>query len=103
MNYITSDWHRLDASDYKELPFDPGVYMLVNKHGSPQYIGQSTALSKRVSSRHPYLWTATDILYCLCCHGDRLELERDLIKHYRPQWNIQHNPDHITFDPTADF
>ena len=81
------------------LPDNPGVYIMLNKYGNVIYVGKARVLKNRVrqyfhSSPKPqkvmqmveniadfnYIITATEI--------DALALENNLIKKYKPKYNI---------------
>lgn len=80
-----------------------GVYALT-LNGVVVYIGQAkcplircaTHRNQRGKKRVPWI-TAEGVLFdsvhVLPCHPDLIdEAERQLIAHYRPRYNIQHNP-----------
>ena len=83
----------------KLLPDTPGVYIMLDKDGAVIYVGKARVLKNRVrqyfhSSEKPekvaamveniadfnYIITATEI--------DALALENNLIKKYKPKYNI---------------
>jgi len=84
----------------KYLPEKPGVYLLKNKEGEVLYVGKALSLKKRVQSYFqreifsPRLellvshvadveWVITD------SEAEAFLLECNLIKHYRPRYNIR--------------
>jgi len=82
----------------KSLPLKPGVYLFKDKNGTVLYIGKAKSLRKRVSSYFnkksdiktsvllerlhniDYVVTASEL--------DALLLEDDLVKKYKPRYNI---------------
>ena len=82
------------------LPEKPGVYQYFDASGTIIYIGKAKSLKKRVSSyftkNHEYAKTAilvrkiADIHYIVVeTEMDALLLENNLIKKYKPKYNIQ--------------
>jgi len=80
-----------------------GIYAL-SLHGVVVYIGQAkcplirvaTHRNQRAKKATPWI-TARGVLFdevhVLPCHPDLIdEAERQLIAHYRPRYNIKHNP-----------
>ncbi len=81
------------------LPNSPGVYLMLNNHGTIIYVGKSKSLDKRVRSY--FNRTITDKkTRCLIDSIDNIEirqtateveaflLENKLIKRYKPQYNV---------------
>lgn len=84
----------------KTLPDKPGVYQYFDKDGTILYVGKAKNLKKRVSSyftkKHEQAKTyllvkkIADIQYIVVdTETDALLLENNLIKKYRPKYNIQ--------------
>ena len=82
------------------LPEKPGVYQYFDASGTIIYVGKAKSLKKRVSSyftkNHEYAKTAllvkriADIQYIVVeTEMDALLLENNLIKKYKPKYNIQ--------------
>ena len=82
------------------LPEKPGVYQYFDANGTIIYVGKAKSLKKRVSSyftkNHEYAKTAllvkriVDIQYIVVeTEMDALLLENNLIKKYKPKYNIQ--------------
>lgn len=82
-----------------------GIYALL-RHGVVVYIGQSKCPLIRIAT-HRNQWgrksvpwiTARGLLFdevhVMPCHPDRIdEVEQELIRRYRPRYNIQHNSAH---------
>jgi excinuclease ABC subunit C len=82
----------------KSLPNKPGVYLFKDKSGSILYVGKAKSLRKRVSSyfNKPadiktgiLLDRLYDIDYIIAgSELDALILEDELIKKYKPRYNI---------------
>ena len=92
---------RFDAKSYlRTLSNDPGVYRLVDRFGRILYVGKARNLKKRVASyfRTPEqlspktraLMSHTDSVEVTATHTETeaLLLENNLIKEYRPRYNI---------------
>lgn len=84
----------------KTLPEKPGVYQYFDKHDKVIYVGKAKNLKKRVNSyftkNHDTAKTRilvrniADIRYIIVAtETDALLLENNLIKKYRPRYNIQ--------------
>lgn len=82
------------------LPENPGIYQYFDANGTIIYVGKAKNLKKRVSSyftkNHEYAKTAilvkkiVDIHYIVVeTEMDALLLENNLIKKYKPKYNIQ--------------
>jgi len=84
----------------RELPNEPGVYILKNGRGDVLYVGKALSLRKRVRSYFQkgiispiisslrsrisdFEWLVTD------SEAEAFLLESNLIKHYRPRYNIR--------------
>ena len=101
MKYVSKNIH----IDYLKslvavLPNKPGIYQYFDNSGTIIYIGKAKDLKKRVSSyfvkRHDHRKTAmlvrniADIKHMVVqSEQDALLLENNLIKKYRPRYNIQ--------------
>lgn len=82
----------------KALPNRPGVYLFKDKNGEIIYIGKARSLRKRVASyfrSHPDIKTSIlldrlyDIDYVVAgSELDALILEDELVKKYKPRYNI---------------
>ena len=83
----------------EQLPDVPGVYLMRNKQGTLIYVGKATSLKRRVSS---YFTRPHDMriqeMVSLIRSIDYIErptviealiLEANLIKHYKPKYNIR--------------
>lgn len=92
------------VSEVKDLPDKPGVYLFKNAGGTVLYVGKAKSLKKRVRSyftknpslpkvkllvaqaeRVDYHVTATEV--------EALVFEANLIKRYRPKYNISYTDD----------
>ena len=88
------------SSIISELPHNPGIYQYFNSEGTIIYIGKAKDLRKRVSSyfnRDNYDNAKVRILVSKICEikymvvdteSDALLLENNLIKKYKPRYNI---------------
>lgn len=83
----------------KEIPFEPGVYLFYSAEGKVIYVGKAKSLRKRVSSYfvkkqvsskvQVLVSKITDIKYfTVKTEEDALLLENNLIKNYRPRYNV---------------
>jgi len=84
----------------KQLPAAPGVYLMKDKNGNVLYVGKAKALHKRVSSYFRKQHAAekkTAVMVSKVCAIDTLVtatekealiLENNLIKAYRPRYNV---------------
>ncbi|WP_258103085.1 excinuclease ABC subunit UvrC [Marinoscillum sp. MHG1-6] len=90
---------RLSASDYQQLPSEPGVYKFLNKSGHIIYVGKAKSISKRVASYFSKNVTnlktkklVQEIHYIefviVNSEFDALLLENNLIKENKPKYNI---------------
>lgn len=81
------------------LPEKPGVYQFFDKHGTLMYVGKAKNLKKRVTSYFvkDHSHAKTRVLVSKICtiqhivvgsEQDALLLENNLIKKYRPRYNI---------------
>lgn len=87
----------------KSLPRKPGVYLFKDKNGAVIYIGKANSLRKRVSSyfnKTPDLKTSIlisrlrDIDFIITgSELDALVLEDELIKKYKPKYNVAQRDD----------
>ena len=46
------EWKKLDVKDYREIPKNPGVYLLLNEQAEVFYVGESMSLFRRVRGNH---------------------------------------------------
>lgn len=87
------------AIDLKNIPHNPGVYMMKNDKGKIIYIGKAKNLKNRVSSyfNNPKSTIKTyelvkhihDIEFFICNNElEALILENNMIKEYKPKYNI---------------
>ena len=87
------------ANALATLPFAPGVYRMIDKHGAVLYVGKAKNLRKRVSAYalrggHPIriqrMIAATASLEIVTTHTEveALLLESNLIKKLKPRYNI---------------
>ncbi|MDA1091266.1 MAG: excinuclease ABC subunit UvrC [Proteobacteria bacterium] len=83
----------------KTLPGGPGVYRMINAKGDVLYVGKAKSLKKRVTSytklsgqanrtRRMIMETASMEFVTTHTEAEALLLEADLIKRYRPRYNI---------------
>ncbi len=87
--------------DLKQVPTEPGVYIFLDKVKAPIYVGKAKNLRNRVSSyfvSQNLLWTKTKKMLQNAKYirfiptNSEVEaflLEADLIKKFKPQYNIQ--------------
>jgi excinuclease ABC subunit C len=87
-------------SDYvKRLPSKPGVYRMMDEHGTVLYVGKAKDLKKRVTAytkydRHPtrirrMIRATTEMEFVVCAtETEALLLEATLIKRLKPRYNI---------------
>lgn len=102
----------------KRLPTEPGVYLYYNAANEVIYVGKAKNLKKRVSSyfqktNHPIkvrrlvAQIETIDFIVLNSESEALLLECDLIKQYRPRYNVLLRDDksypYIIVDPRHDF
>ena len=85
--------------DLKDIPHNPGVYMMKNNKGKIIYIGKAKNLKNRVSSyfNNPKSSIKTfelvkhinDVEFFICNNElEALILENNMIKEYKPKYNI---------------
>lgn len=95
-NFMSQDLLKIQLST---LPESPGVYQFYNKEDTILYIGKAKNLKKRVSSyfnkRHEYGKTRILVKHIdsirhivVPTESDALLLENNLIKKYRPRYNV---------------
>ena len=83
----------------KGLPLNPGVYIMRDKNGDVIYVGKAVVLKNRVSQyfqsskKHPKVQAMVDNVadfdYIITLsEKDALSLENNLIKKYKPKYNI---------------
>ncbi len=89
------------AEKVKDFPESPGVYLMVDAHSRVLYIGKAGNLRKRVGayfSKHPdnrtfvplILQHVADVQYLITANeSEALILENNLIKKYKPPYNIR--------------
>ena len=95
---------RIGREFFDELPESPGVYQMLNRNAEVIYVGQSACLRDRVNSyryitsHHPerrlirLVSQAVSIQIEICENPvAALELERILIRRFRPRFNRAHN------------
>ena len=80
------------------LPMEPGVYIMKDSSGTIIYVGKAKMLKNRVSSyfRGAHNEKTTRMISCISTFDvivansefEALVLENQLIKHYRPKYNI---------------
>lgn len=102
----------------EDLPFQPGVYRMVNGQGHVLYIGKAKSLKKRVASytelsklpvRLQRMVCETASMEIVLCPTETqaLLLENDYIKKYQPKYNILLKDDksfpYIVFDESHEF
>lgn len=87
-------------ADYvKRLPSKPGVYRMMDEHGTVLYVGKAKDLKKRVTAytkydRHPMrikrmIRATTEMEFVVCAtETEALLLEASLIKRLKPRYNI---------------
>jgi excinuclease ABC subunit C len=87
-------------ADYvSRLPTKPGVYRMMDEHGTVLYVGKAKDLKKRVSAytkydRHPtrirrMIRATTEMEFVVCAtETEALLLEATLIKRLKPRYNI---------------
>lgn len=87
-------------ADYvKRLPTKPGVYRMMDEHGTVLYVGKAKDLKKRVTAytkydRHPMrikrmIRATTEMEFVVCTtETEALLLEASLIKRLKPRYNI---------------
>ena len=91
------------AEKLKSLPRKPGVYLFLDRNRQVIYVGKAKSIRKRVSSyfkKHSDIKTTIllgrlqDIDYVVAASElDALILEADLIKKYKPRYNISWRDD----------
>ena len=90
---------RMDKPDFHTYPTSPGIYKMLNEAGKIIYVGKAKNLKKRVSSyfRKTGLDAKTQAMVakiadievsCTETEKEALILEGNLIKRYRPKYNI---------------
>lgn len=88
------------AERLRALPQRPGVYLMKDQSGSVIYVGKAKSLRSRVRSYFsggderasvPYLVERVHSIDTLVCESERqaILLESDLIKKYKPRYNIR--------------
>jgi excinuclease ABC subunit C len=94
------DKFSLTKERIKAIPRSPGVYLMKNRKGEVIYIGKAKDLRSRVRSYFgkgdgryniSYIQENLSNIETLVCENERqaLVLESDLIKKYRPRYNIR--------------
>src|SRR5947209_17191047 len=85
----------------KALPLEPGVYIMRNRAGEVIYVGKAVKLRNRVRTyfgslrgQAPKVWRMVDNVYdfeyiVTATELQALILENDLIKKYRPHYNVK--------------
>lgn len=103
-NSFTSMYDELKTSEYLKgivlnLPEAPGIYQYINKEGAIIYVGKAKNLKRRVSSyfnrehepgkTRVLVSKIADIRYIVVnTEEDALLLENNLIKKYKPRYNV---------------
>lgn len=103
-NSFTSMYDELKTSEYLKgivlnLPETPGIYQYINKEGAIIYVGKAKNLKRRVSSyfnrehepgkTRVLVSKIADIRYIVVnTEEDALLLENNLIKKYKPRYNV---------------
>ncbi len=90
--------------EVKNIPKKPGVYLFKNNRGSILYVGKAKDLNKRVRSyfnknqalaKVTQIVTHSDLIdyYVTSTEVEALVLEANLIKQYRPKYNVSYRDD----------
>ncbi|HEB13235.1 MAG TPA: excinuclease ABC subunit UvrC [Actinobacteria bacterium] len=90
--------------EVKHIPNKPGVYLFKNIRGSILYVGKAKALNKRVRSyfnknqaqpKVMQIIAQSDLIdyYVTSTEVEALVLEANLIKQYRPKYNVSYRDD----------
>ena len=95
----------MDLAKIKNFPREPGVYLMKNRSGRVIYVGKANSLKSRVSS---YFRESKDTRYFTQFIVSRVDdidfivtdtekealiLENNLIKKYRPRYNVKFRDD----------
>ncbi len=83
----------------KTIPYEPGVYLFYSEEGKVIYVGKAKSLRKRVVSYFAKNHTSSKLLvlvkkiydikyFTVKTEEDALLLENNLIKNYRPRYNV---------------
>ncbi len=83
----------------KTIPYEPGVYLFYSEEGKVIYVGKAKSLRKRVVSYFVKNHTSSKLLvlvkkiydikyFTVKTEEDALLLENNLIKNYRPRYNV---------------
>ena len=96
-----AEWQEKLEQQLQELPDHPGVYLMRDEAGTVIYVGKATSLKSRVrsyfhasASKHPKTAALVQHIRSLevmvvPTPVDALILESNLIKKYRPRYNVQ--------------
>ena len=89
------------ASSIKNLPSNPGVYLMKNVQGEVLYVGKASSLRQRVASyfqpstqsysmTKPMMRYVNDVDYVVTANSvEALILENNLIKEHQPRYNVK--------------
>ena len=89
------------ASSFKNLPSNPGVYLMKNAQGEVLYVGKASSLRQRVASyfqtsaqpnfmAKPMMRYINDVDCVVTTNGvEALILENNLIKEHQPRYNVK--------------
>lgn len=89
------------AGSFKNLPSNPGVYLMKNAQGEVLYVGKASSLRQRVASyfqssaqpnflAKPMMRYVNDVDYVVTTNGvEALILENNLIKEHQPRYNVK--------------
>ncbi|MCC7573737.1 MAG: excinuclease ABC subunit UvrC [Candidatus Methanofastidiosum sp.] len=94
---------RNDLYIKKNFPEEPGVYVMKDSNGNVLYVGKAKSLKKRLASyfqknipdRISFLMNRVDDIECIATDNETeaLLLEYNLIKKYKPRYNIHFRDD----------
>ena len=104
----------LSEERLKQLPSAPGVYLMKDSSGKVIYVGKAKSLRSRVRSYFsgsdtrlsiPYLLERIRSIDTLVTENERqaIILEQDLIKKYKPRYNVRLKDDKAPFVVRIDF
>lgn len=104
----------LSEKRLKQLPASPGVYLMKDAAGKVLYVGKAKVLRSRVRSYFsgsdtrasiPYLLDRVHSIDTLVTENERqaIILEQDLIRKYKPRYNVRLKDDKAPFVVRIDF